>query len=89
MGKERRQPWGVVLMHAFSLWQVLRHPEGDRWKGRAVTSCAWGMLCAKKNGAARQKRGPCMPRDWIPNQEPRWELPDIYSMSCRRGGRFS
>lgn len=47
-----------VLLHASSLWQVLRHAEGDRLKGRAVTLCAWGMLCAKKNGATRQKRVP-------------------------------
>lgn len=79
-GKGEKTALGVALMHA----------EGDRWKGRAVTPCVWGMLRAKKkikNGATRQN--PCMPRVWIFNQEPWWELPDISSMSYRRGGGFS
>lgn len=37
-GKGEKTALGVALMHA----------EGDRWKGRAVTPCVWGMLRAKK-----------------------------------------
>lgn len=47
-GEREKTALGGVLMHAFSLWQVLRHAEGDRWKGRPVIPCVWGMLCAKK-----------------------------------------
>lgn len=56
--------------------------------GRGDPLCL-GHALHQKNCATRQKRGPCMPRDWISSQEPRWELPDIHSISCRRGGRPS
>lgn len=32
-----------------------------------------------------------MPRawDWIPSRGPRWELPEVYNMPCRKGEKFS
>lgn len=89
MGKREKTAGGeggCVFTHAFSLWQVLRHPADNRRKGRVVALCAWGMLCSKTPGSAGRQKGA---QGWIPSQGPWWELPEVCNMSCRRGERFS
>lgn len=85
-GKREKTALGGVVMHAFSLWQVLGMLKVT--DGRGDPLCL-GHALHQKKCATRQKRGPCMPRDWISSQEPRWELPDVHSISYRRGGRSS
>lgn len=53
-GKREKTALGGVLMHAFSLWQVLRHAEGDRWKGRPLVL---GACSAPKKLCYQAKEG--------------------------------